>query len=233
MVDFSEVERVLKLSFEDYLLSSEEKSTIRESLANFNKVEQLNFARNAAFKVARNVDGMNRSTYFRVLKWLEQVIKTIDGLRQGDNELSQPEVFFSPGKQIINRLKQLISNAEHSIDVCVFTISDDNLKSDLIKAHNKGVLVRVLTDNLKVHDLGSDVQELANSGIEVRTDSRASHMHHKFAVVDQLILINGSFNWTRSASHENQENIVVDSQPHLVSAFIKQFEKLWAVSPQL
>jgi phosphatidylserine/phosphatidylglycerophosphate/cardiolipin synthase-like enzyme len=52
-------------------------------------------------------------------------------------------------------------------------------------------------------------------------------MHHKFALFDQATLINDSFNWTRSASIKNEENITVLFEKHLVNAFHKTFESLW------
>ena len=52
---------------------------------------------------------------------------------------------------------------------------------------------------------GSDIQRLAQEGIEVRTDADPKlHMHHKFAVIDNIVLLNGSFNWTRQAVLGNQ-----------------------------
>jgi len=44
------------------------------------------------------------------------------------------------------------------------------------------------------------------------------HMHHKFAIVDGRLLINGSFNWTRQAVLYNQENCVVTDNGSLVSS---------------
>lgn len=43
-------------------------------------------------------------------------------------------------------------------------------------------------------------------------------MHHKFAIVDKCLVLNGSFNWTRQAVLQNQENCVVTDEPRLVSA---------------
>ena len=76
-------------------------------------------------------------------------------------------------------------------------------------------------------DLGSDISEFVANKIPVKTDDGPSHMHHKFAIFDNQYLLNGSFNWTRSASRKNNENIVVDATPHLVASFSEAFESLW------
>ena len=52
-------------------------------------------------------------------------------------------------------------------------------------------------------------------------------MHHKFAISDNKLLLNGSYNWTRSASTENNENISITNDLRLVSLFQNEFERLW------
>jgi mitochondrial cardiolipin hydrolase len=85
----------------------------------------------------------------------------------------------------------------------------------------------LITDNDKAQDQGSDIFRLMDHGVEVRMDNSAYHMHHKFAVVDKRVLVNGSFNWTRSATDYNQENILVTDEPKLVTAYLTEFESLW------
>lgn len=70
-------------------------------------------------------------------------------------------------------------------------------------------------------------------------DKTSAHMHHKvaiylffrvhpkFAVVDGVVLINGSFNWTRQASLLNCENVMVTNAKEFVSQFVKQFQSMW------
>jgi cardiolipin hydrolase len=63
--------------------------------------------------------------------------------------------------------------------------------------------------------------------VPVRLDDAPYHMHHKFALFDGRLLANGSFNWTRSATHNNDENLVVTDDANLVRVFGLQFGKLW------
>jgi phosphatidylserine/phosphatidylglycerophosphate/cardiolipin synthase-like enzyme len=45
---------------------------------------------------------------------------------------------------------------------------------------------------------GSDVNWLVDNGVQARTDnSERFHMHNKFAIVDGIFLVTGSFNWTQ------------------------------------
>ena len=85
----------------------------------------------------------------------------------------------------------------------------------------------MVSDDDKQHDSGSDIARLRAGGVAVRLDDSPYHMHHKFALVDGRLLANGSFNWTRSATEKNDENLVVTDDANLVRVFGLQFEKLW------
>ena len=52
-------------------------------------------------------------------------------------------------------------------------------------------------------------------------------MHHKFIVIDERILINGSFNWTRTAALGNKENVMIIEDVVITRQFLAEFEKLW------
>ena len=81
---------------------------------------------------------------------------------------------------------------------------------------------------MKSEDLGSDMERLENMGIDCLYDKTSAHMHHKFAIADNSLLLTGSYNWTRAASTENNENILVSNNGKLVNSFQNQFEKLWS-----
>jgi cardiolipin hydrolase len=114
------------------------------------------------------------------------------------------------------------------VDVCVFTITDDTISRAIYDAHRRGVAIRILTDDDKSGDLGSDVVDLDRAGVAVRVDRTPAHMHHKFAIFDGKVLASGSYNWTRSAASENEENIIVTDHPHLLRAFQAEFDQLWS-----
>ena len=110
----------------------------------------------------------------------------------------------------------------------MYTISDDQLSDELIAVHRRGLAVRIISDNEKRFDAGSDIQQLIDSGVPLRIDNSPFHMHHKFALFDGRLLLNGSFNWTRSASTSNEENLLVTDDLHLVAEYRREFEMLWA-----
>jgi cardiolipin hydrolase len=216
----------LSESLADNKLDNDEKSYFYEVMTTLN-IDQKRYVRNQAFDLARDkVASISNdlSQIMRVMGWLERVVKLVDMSSQQDIITSR--AFFSPGQDCRNGILDLLTKARKRIDICVFTISDDRITESIIAAHDRQIPVRILTDNDKANDLGSDVYRMQDHGVPVVMDSSPSHMHHKFALVDEYLL-NGSFNWTRSASDYNQENIVVSDNPTLVRDFDRIFNDLW------
>lgn len=219
------IEQWLADTLIDFKLSQSEALELRELLPQL-EGDDISFVRNKAFALAREPVRAGGDNAVASLIWLEKLIKIIDSYRQaqGGNKVS---AHFSPGDDCRRKLIDLCVGARQSLDISVFTISDNRLSDAVMAAYARGVSVRVITDNDKAEDNGSDVDALAAQGIMVRMDNSSNHMHHKFALVDQQILVNGSFNWTRSASDYNHENILVTDDARLVSAYLREFENLW------
>ncbi|GAJ21443.1 unnamed protein product, partial [marine sediment metagenome] len=53
-------------------------------------------------------------------------------------------------------------------------------------------------------------------------------MHHKFAIIDNRLLLTGSYNWTFSAYNRNDENLMIIDDPEIIEIFQNQFVNLWA-----
>lgn len=217
-----EVEHILRQSLEDDLISKNEKivlSMVVEELSH----EQLRFMRNKAFRIAREHIETGANVII-VMSWLEKLIKILD---VPEDKPLIANAYFSPGDDCRERLIKLCRRANQSLDICVFTISDDHLTREIIRAYDRGVNVRIITDDAKSEDKGSDIYDMMGVGIQVRCDHDSAHMHHKFVIRDNELLVTGSFNWTRSATEKNQENLIVTNESKLVQQFSKRFDQLW------
>lgn len=216
------MEEALRATLDDQRLSRGERRALGKLLHGAHD-QQLAQYRNLAFKLARAELGDDKRVR-NVLGWLEDVVKTLQPRVDDD---VRANVYFSPGEQPLQAIINLLSGATGSADICVFTITDDRVSKAIVAAHKRGVAVRIITDNDKAYDRGSDVDRLHDKGIPVRVDRTDAHMHHKFAVFDREVLLTGSYNWTRSACRENHENVLVTSSPKLLAPYCDAFERLW------
>jgi len=135
--------------------------------------------------------------------------------------------YFSPGDTCLSAIITAINGAQSSLKICVFTISDDRITQAILQAHRRGIKVKILTDNEKLYDKGSDIRELKQAGVPVRVDITTNHMHHKFAILDNQTVLTGSYNWTRSAALYNHENLIITNEKTLVTSFCREFDRLW------
>ena len=212
-------------AIEDDRLTRSEAKALRDCLrtekAGF---KELNVLRARLFDLVREkADARN---YRALYLWLEEAVKLImQQLKPGADEVVS-KCYFSPGNGCRDAITTCLRQASKRIRICVFTISDDVISQAIVDAKKRGVAVEVITDNDKMEDAGSDVWRLLKAGVPVYIDRTPSHMHHKFAVIDSTWLISGSFNWTRSASSHNQENILVTNDFSAVAAFEKEFLRL-------
>lgn len=221
-----EIEDALKTTFLDYQLSRGEKqglSRIVQQQANDEQSRAV--ARSFAFDLVR--EQLAGAETQAMVDWLEDVMKVLAPMQTSDVGDDRSEAYFSPNDPCVNKLIRLFQEARKQVDICVFTITDDRIRRAIENAHQRRVKIRILSDNDKSGDLGSDIDYLERLGVAVRVDRSEYHMHHKFALFDHKRLVTGSYNWTRSAAENNEENFVVTGDPILLRSFQTEFERMW------
>ncbi len=107
-------------------------------------------------------------------------------------------------------LKRKIKHASKSIRIALFTLTHHLLIEELIAARKRGVDVTVILDmHSSLGASSSAVEMLTNANIRVLVSQGVQLMHHKFAYIDDRVLITGSANWTKAAFAKNSDCIIV------------------------
>lgn len=127
----------------------------------------------------------------------------------------------------LRKLLQYLDSTRKSLDLCLFLITCHEFADLALRCQARGVKVRLIVDQSNVSVSGSQVGKLRKAGVFVRSRKQHFLMHHKFGLIDNRLLINGSFNWTRQAIMGNNENVVISNDPMMVNKFLEEFEKLW------
>ena len=220
----SEIEDCLVQSFGDRHLSRRERQSLRDLVAPL-EADDMARLRERAFQLAR--DGRSQGDDGAILDWLEEVVGVLQPAGKTVDSEPWAEAHFSPGDDCPRAIEQFLQRARTAVDICVFTITDDRLAETILETHRRKIAVRIITDNDKAEDLGSDIDRFERAGIAVRVDHSPFHMHHKFALRDKQALLTGSYNWTRGAARDNEENLIITTEPRLIGPFQATFEKLW------
>ncbi len=127
---------------------------------------------------------------------------------------------------IEQQILDVLENAQAMIDVCVAWFTNKTLRDKLLAMQAKGIRVRVI-----IYDDGINARNGVDlTGIDYKfvKASRSGIMHKKYCVVDNSIVISGSYNWTTKAEHRNDEDITIEKNDiKLASSFTRDFNKMW------
>lgn len=163
---------------------------------------------------------------FKVEDVEKEIKQCLDNYEQGvtvnDVQISSEVHFKEQERKIIDA----INNAGSTIDVCVAWFTNENILKALENKQKDGVKVRVITYKDGVNGRhGVDLTKFEHK--ELRGE-RGGIMHNKFCVIDNWIVINGSYNWTIAAETRNDENAQVEeNNKDLANKFTKEFNDMW------
>jgi phosphatidylserine/phosphatidylglycerophosphate/cardiolipin synthase-like enzyme len=134
------------------------------------------------------------------------------------------------GAPVENALIRALDGAQQTIDAALYELNSQPITDALIRAHQRNVRVRIVTDGefgLDAPDTTVDQLELA--GIEVQSDgSRNAYMHDKFVVIDSQFVWTGSTNLTHEGIYKQNNNAILIRSSQLAQNFTTEFEELFA-----
>ena len=136
------------------------------------------------------------------------------------------EVRFSPDDRVAERIVELIGGAQRSIQIMAYNLTLDEISDAILERAQAGVVVQGVFDEGQAKNQGSDVERLAQAGLDIWLDGSPGLMHHKVIVIDGELLITGSYNFSRSAEERNDENMLFLSSPELADQYRLEFERV-------
>jgi cardiolipin synthase len=114
------------------------------------------------------------------------------------------------GREGLKRLIQLIDSAQKTVRVAMFTWTHSALTEAIIRAHRRGIDVEVVLDRGQAQGVCQQcVKTLQAGGVEPKLSSGLGLLHHKFAWIDEEVLVNGSANWTQAAFTRNSDCFLI------------------------
>jgi len=137
------------------------------------------------------------------------------------------ECYFFPNASNEEKVVSMLRTCKKKLDIAIFSLTLDSIAEAILEAFQRGVKVRMIADDECAKNKGSNVKLIASVGVPCKTDNAVYHMHHKFAVLDESVVIMGSFNWTGQAVKYNQENIFFYEDKNIASQYSQEFERLW------
>jgi phosphatidylserine/phosphatidylglycerophosphate/cardiolipin synthase-like enzyme len=145
---------------------------------------------------------------------------TIDG--------TQVEVYFSPDDGVAARIVELINGAAESVHFMAYSFTSNDIGTAMVEKAQAGLTVNGVMDESQSTGQGTEYDPFKQAGLDVRLDGNvAGLMHHKVILIDDQIVITGSYNFTASAEDQNDENLVIIYDPGVTAQYLQEFQRVF------
>ena len=140
--------------------------------------------------------------------------------------------------KIQNVIQKELFAAKHSIKICVAWFTNDLLFQPLLLKLDAGVEVTIMTnkDEINFADTNDvDFDEFIQRGGCIYWNERGDKsrlLHHKFCIIDDNVVISGSYNWTNGAEYNDEDITVYSEEPETTKHYSDIFDKLAALLPK-
>lgn len=136
------------------------------------------------------------------------------------------QVIFN--NDIQKQLQNLLTLTKKNLRIAVSWFTNYSLFKQVKEIASGGIKVQLITNNDLTNNGGYclNLNELIDTGVEISLIEYPHLLHHKFCIIDDDIVVNGSYNWTRFSA-KNYENVtVIRNDADAIDAFIEEFENL-------
>ena len=130
---------------------------------------------------------------------------------------------------IRNQIIPLLKNAKHEIRIAMAWFTSTELFDTLLECCQKGIKIELilLNDANNFMNYAPDFNDFIKAGGTLRIANRdIGLMHHKFCVVDDTVIMTGSYNWTYNAEMKNIENILITDDKDIILQYQNAFKAL-------
>ncbi len=147
--------------------------------------------------------------------------------------VERAEIHYAPEENLELVDARVIGGAELSIDMAAYVLSDRRIIDALTAAAERDVVVRIYFDKSQFSQHGLKVDRpiealLAHPNVSARVKGEGVLMHLKAYAVDGRLLRTGSGNFSRPGLAQQDNDLVLISDPTAVDAFERTFEGVWS-----
>lgn len=139
------------------------------------------------------------------------------------------DTFFSPDDRALSALMPLLSAAEESVYFLAFSFTSNEL-GEIVRAQAEaGLTVEGVMDDEQIRsNQGTEFDPFRQAGLAVLIDGIDGQMHHKVFIIDEEIVVLGSYNFSRAAEERNDENLLIVYNAEIAEQFLMEFQRVFA-----
>lgn len=132
--------------------------------------------------------------------------------------------YFSPQGGCSDAIVDQLAAARHSVQVEGYSLTSQPIADALASAHRRGVDVTLVLDAAQTSEHRQQARDLVHAGIPVYLDARHAIADNRVILIDEQVIITGSFNFNATAESDNAENLlIIRDQPQLQASYENDF----------
>ncbi|MBI4496543.1 MAG: phospholipase [Chloroflexi bacterium] len=144
---------------------------------------------------------------------------------------SQVQTCFSPqGKCDRLIVRTIEREARRAVRFLAFSFTHDQIGQAILEKASMGIRVAGVFETTGSQTQYSEYGRMKAAGLEVYTDGSPWALHHKVILIDDRIVVAGSFNFSQNATATNDENLLVLEDPALAQGFATEFDYILQVA---
>ncbi len=140
------------------------------------------------------------------------------------------ENLFAPKDDTVGRIVETVNGAKSSVYFMAFSFTQDKIGQAIIARQKAGVTVSGVFETTGSQTEFSEYGIMKKAGLDVYTDGNPWVMHHKVIIVDEHIVIFGSFNFSDGAATQNDENLLIVDNADIAKAFKAEYDRVLALA---
>ena len=137
-------------------------------------------------------------------------------------------VLFGAEDRVASKLVPLLESAKQSIIFMAFSFTQDDMGAAVLERFEAGVDVMGIFETRGSETKHSELTALHCAGALVAQDGNPRTFHHKVFIIDEKMVITGSFNFSNNANKSNDENLVIVNNPDIAKQYLQEFDRRWA-----
>jgi len=193
------------------------------------------------------------STFFVAFGQQEEWVEVYFNM-PADHSVAYPGNESNSDWDLVGTLESFINSATASIDLCIYDLEEARIAHALVRAKERGVRVRVVTDDHNRTDGGTydeviwgilaeaNIISMDDDGDIYNPDgsitdhdliNSGSQMHNKFAIIDYLsptpeddYVWTGSTNMTYTGNYNTNHTIII-KDTDIARVYTEEFEQMW------
>ncbi|MGD0621713.1 MAG: phospholipase D-like domain-containing protein [Thermacetogeniaceae bacterium] len=158
--------------------------------------------------------------------------RTVNITSSGSGGSQAPPIqYYFPraGQDPVQPLVNVINSANSTLDIAIYSLTEEDIVNAIAAAETRGVSVRILTDKSesKTASQSNALDSLKADGIPIKINSHSGLMHMKVTIADNSTVTTGSYNYSNEATYENDEVLVIIHSPSIAQVWDNEFQSMW------